>query len=75
MGTVCKTSMESLDGGLVMKKRRRRVLLCRVINGVITYLRTPEPQEKLPYVSIFGKLVRIQNTELPCYHGMKIHWI
>ena len=58
-----------------MKKRRRRVLICRVINGVITYLRAPEPQEKVPHVSIFGKLVRIQNTELPCYQGMKIHWI
>lgn len=58
-----------------MKKRRRRVLLCRVINGAITYLRTPDPKEPQPHVSIFGKLVRIKNSELPCYNGMKIHWV
>lgn len=58
-----------------MKKRRRRVLLCRVIDGVITYLRIPERKAKAPHVSIFGKMVRIENADLPCYQGMEIHWI
>ena len=60
-----------------MKKRRRRqgILLCRVINGVITYFRIPERKTKTPHVSIFGKMVRIENADLPCYRGMEIHWI
>lgn len=58
-----------------MKKRRRCVLLCRVVNGVITYLRIPERKAKIPHVSIFGKLVRIENADLLCYQGMEIHWI
>ena len=58
-----------------MKKRRRRVLLCRVVDGVITYLRIPEMKGKTPHVSIFGKLVQIENADIPCYKGMKIHWI
>lgn len=58
-----------------MKKRRRRVLLCRVVDGVITYFRIPERKAKTPHVSIFGKLVQIRNADLPCYQGMKIHWI
>jgi hypothetical protein len=58
-----------------MKKRRRRVLLCRVVDGVITYLRIPERKVASPHVSIFGKLVKIKNEDLPCYQGMQIHWL
>ena len=56
-----------------MKKRRRRVLLCRVKEGNITYKKDENVSK--PYIILFGNKLFIQKTEIIKYERLfEIHW-
>ena len=56
-----------------MKKRRRRVLLCRVKEGNITYKKDENVSK--PYIILLGKKLFLQKTEIIKYERLfEIHW-
>ena len=56
-----------------MKKRRRRVLLCRVKEGNITYKRDENVSK--PYIIFLDKKLFIQRAEVIKYERLfEIHW-
>ena len=56
-----------------MKKRRRRILLCRVKEGNITFKRDENVSK--PYIILFGKKLFIQKTEIIKYERLfEILW-
>lgn len=56
-----------------MKKRRRRVLLCRVKEGNITYKKDEKVSK--PYIILLGKKLFIKKTEIIKYERLfEIHW-
>lgn len=56
-----------------MKKRRRRVLLCRVKEGNITFKRGEKVSK--PYIVLFGKKLFLQKTEIIKYERLfEIYW-